>query len=177
MSRMWLIAGVLASGLLVAAACGGGAKTPTPTPTRTPTSTATPTATPAPTATPTPTLTPSSTPTPTATPTPASTSALTPTPLTPSLVIVSVTSPVARGGQATLEARTAPGADCNIAVYYQTGPSTAQGLGPKPADAEGNVKWNWTVGANTAGGSYRIVVTAEKDGGRATATEYFRVVE
>jgi hypothetical protein len=128
--------------------------------------------------TPIPTPTPTPTPTPSATPTPASTSTPSATPLNLSLEILSVTSPVARGGQATLEARTTPGANCGITVFYKSGPSEAIGvLSPKNADAEGRVSWTWRVGANTTPGDYKIEVTAEKDGGQATATRNFTVVE
>ncbi|MDP2662169.1 MAG: ComEC/Rec2 family competence protein, partial [Dehalococcoidia bacterium] len=47
------------------------------------------------------------------------------------LEIVSVTSPVAPGSQATLVVRTAPGAVCNITVRYASGPSRASGLEEK----------------------------------------------
>jgi hypothetical protein len=130
--------------------------------------------TPAPTPTPTPTPIPSPTPTPSPTRTPTVTPAA--TPLAMFLEIVSVTDPVGRGSQATLEAKTVPGANCTITVYYESGPSQASGLDAKTADAEGRVSWTWRVGANTTLGSYRIVVTAENDGGQATTTIYFTVV-
>lgn len=80
------------------------------------------------------------------------------------LDIVAVTSPVKPGARATLAAKTAPGASCTIAVHYKSGPSKAQGLEPKEADAAGNVSWTWSVGAQTTEGTWRIVVTASKDG-------------
>lgn len=137
------------------------ASVPTPSPTPSPTPT-----TPTP-RTPTPSPTPSATLVPTLTPT------ATATPIT--LEMVSVTSSVARGADATLRARTAPGAYCTITVYYKSGPSEAAGLSPKTADAQGNVSWTWRVGTNTTPGSWRIVVTAEKDGSQVSATTYFTV--
>jgi hypothetical protein len=76
------------------------------------------------------------------------------------LEIASVTSPVKRGASATLTAKTAPGVNCTIIVYYKSGPSKASGLGPKTADAEGNVSWTWKVGTTTSPGTWGIFVTA-----------------
>jgi len=56
-----------------------------------------------------------------------------------SLEIVSVTSPVSSGSNATLVAQTIPGAECDITVYYKSGASTASGLYPKTADSSGRV--------------------------------------
>lgn len=91
------------------------------------------------------------------------------------LDIASVTSPVRPGANATLTAKTAPGAKCAITVYYKSGPSTAQGLVPKAADAGGNVSWTWKVGTNTTPGTWRIVVTASKDGSTVTKETTFTV--
>ena len=74
------------------------------------------------------------------------------------LEIVSVTSPVSKGSYAILTARTSPGASCNITVYYKSGPSSAAGLDPKMADANGMVSWTWKVGTRTTSGTWRIVV-------------------
>ncbi len=38
-----------------------------------------------------------------------------------------------------------PGAQCSIVVRYKSGPSQAQGLGAKKADADGDVSWSWKV--------------------------------
>ena len=92
-----------------------------------------------------------------------------------SLQILSVTSPVSRGGSATLSAQTVPGAQCTISVNYQSGPSQAQGLEPKTADSSGNVSWTWKVGTNTATGSWPITVTASLGGKTASQTTHFAV--
>lgn len=107
---------------------------------------------------------------PTVTPVPAPGAELT-------IGIVSVTSPVRPGDRATLMAKTAPGARSTITVHYQSGPSKAQGLDPKDADAEGNVSWTWTVGAGTAEGTWRVVVTASKDGKTVTKETAFAVAK
>ncbi|MCX6056550.1 MAG: hypothetical protein NTW69_00115 [Chloroflexi bacterium] len=87
------------------------------------------------------------------------------------LTIVSVTSPVFKGSNATVTANTAPGASCGITVYYKSGPSSASGLGPQTADSTGQVSWTWKVGARTTSGSWRIVVYC----GSATQETYFEV--
>ena len=54
-------------------------------------------------------------------------------------------------------------------------PREAAGLYPKNADQEGTVSWTWKVDTRTTPGRWRIVVTAEKDGSRASAATYFTV--
>jgi hypothetical protein len=76
---------------------------------------------------------------------------------------------------ATLAARTAPSAKCNITVYYKSGPSRASGLYTKTADSGGNVSWTWKVGTRTTPGSWRIVVTASLGGNTISETVYFIV--
>ena len=66
---------------------------------------------------------------------------------------------VGRGGNATLQAKTAPNTSCSIEVDYKSGPSTAAGLVPKTSDSAGNVSWTWKVGANTTPGEWPITVT------------------
>lgn len=79
-------------------------------------------------------------------------------PVSGGLEIVSVTSPINAGANATIKAQTAPNASCSIVVNYKSGPSTAQGLGPKTADGSGMVSWTWKVGPRTTPGSWRIDV-------------------
>jgi competence protein ComEC len=93
------------------------------------------------------------------------------------LQIVSVTSPVTRGGRAALTAHTVPGADCTIKVYYKSGASKAAGLSPQSADAKGDVTWSWTVGRSTTPGNWRIVVTATEGGETMTEETYFTVAK
>jgi beta-lactamase superfamily II metal-dependent hydrolase len=81
-----------------------------------------------------------------------------------SIKVVSLTSPIAPGQRATLKIQTTPGADCTIAVYYKSGRSQAQGLGPQTAAADGGVTWSWKVGSSTTPGTWRIVVTVTFNG-------------
>ena len=63
-----------------------------------------------------------------------------------------------RNQYATLSINAKPGIEYEITVYYNSGPSTAEGLEPKVADADGNVSWTWKVGGRTAEGTYRITI-------------------
>lgn len=91
------------------------------------------------------------------------------------LTVVDVRSPVSPGSSATVKVKTAPGADCYIAVEYKSGRSKAKGLDPKKADAAGDVSWTWVVGPNTSSGQYPITVTASMDGQSATQITTFVV--
>jgi len=91
------------------------------------------------------------------------------------LTIVSLTSPVSPGADATLRAKTIPNASCSIEVYYKSGLSEAAGLETKPADPAGDVSWTWRVGSRTAPGDWRIVVTATLDGRQAKREAYLTV--
>jgi competence protein ComEC len=82
----------------------------------------------------------------------------------PEIRVVSLTSPISAGGTASLTINTVPGAACTITVYYKSGPSQAQGLGPQTAGSSGNVAWSWKVGSRTTPGTWRIVVTANING-------------
>lgn len=68
---------------------------------------------------------------------------------------------VAAGGNATVSVRTAPGATCSITVTYKSGPSKAQGLSPKRADATGAASWSWVVGRNTTPGTWPVTINCE----------------
>jgi hypothetical protein len=74
------------------------------------------------------------------------------------LRIVSVTSPVPRGGPARVEAQTAPAAVCDIEVVYASGPSRAAPLRPRRADGQGRVAWVWRVGRQTGPGRASVIV-------------------
>jgi endonuclease YncB( thermonuclease family) len=76
--------------------------------------------------------------------------------------IVSVTSPVAPGGTATLTAQAWPGASCSISYVTPAGnPSTAQGLTPKTAGSDGFISWTWVIGSRTRPGTGQVTVTCD----------------
>jgi hypothetical protein len=82
------------------------------------------------------------------------------TPSGHSISIVSVTSPVNAGSDATLVAQTTPGAFCGIQVSYKSGPSLSSALSPKPADSNGRVSWTWQVESGTEPGDWQILVVS-----------------
>lgn len=112
----------------------------------------------------------------------ASTIPITPT-LTPtqsdtlSLQILSMTSPVNAASNATLVAQTLLGTncECEITVYYKSGPSSAMGLSRKMSDTSGRVSWTWKVGTNTTPGNWQIVVKATYEGKTVSQSTLFTV--
>jgi hypothetical protein len=83
--------------------------------------------------------------------------------------IVSITSPVSRGGKASLVANTAPYATCHLVVYYGSGPTRVAGSGQRQADGEGDISWTWRVGTRTSPGTWTIEVICDP-GGSTSAT-------
>jgi beta-lactamase superfamily II metal-dependent hydrolase len=75
------------------------------------------------------------------------------------LQILSVTSPVAPGGDAEVRIKTAPGAKSQIKVFTKSGISQAKGLEETVADKNGDAAWGWRVGNTTAEGTWRIEVS------------------
>jgi hypothetical protein len=132
--------------------------TDTPVPTVTPTQTATPTLTPRPTTTPTvpPTFT-------TVPPTRVSSPTAKPLPMA-GITLVSLTSPIARGANATLTVRVVPGATCTPGVMYKSGPSKAQGLEPHTAGSDGRVSWTWNVYDKTTPATWKATVDCTPGG-------------
>jgi hypothetical protein len=82
--------------------------------------------------------------------------------------LVSLTSPVAAGSDATLVAAVPTGTPCAIVVTYKSGPSSAAGLYPKRATA-GRVSWTWMVGTRTTPGRWPIDVSCGAAGSLHTS--------
>lgn len=82
---------------------------------------------------------------------------------------------VARNRTASVTIKTTKGASCEITVEYNSGPSTAAGLGAKKASNSGTVTWKWKVGGRTAKGEYPIFITCTKGDREGSATTSFRV--
>lgn len=89
--------------------------------------------------------------------------------------LVSLTSPVKAGDDASITVRTAPAARCHITVHYKSGLSKAKGLGPKLADMQGQVNWTWRVGSRTTPGRWPIVVACSQAGREGTLQTRFVV--
>mgnify|MGYP003906016161 CR=1 FL=1 len=69
---------------------------------------------------------------------------------------------VKAGETATLTIQGEPKTQYRIEVYYKSGLSKAEGLEAKTSDADGKVSWSWKVGAKTAPGTYKIIITSDK---------------
>lgn len=77
------------------------------------------------------------------------------------VTITSITSPIDAGKMARVSAKTTIGATCSITVTYESQESTAKGLEPKKAPANGTITWTWLVGANTNPGTRAVDVECE----------------
>ncbi|MEO8458823.1 MAG: hypothetical protein ABI559_13555 [Chloroflexota bacterium] len=75
--------------------------------------------------------------------------------------ITSLTSPVSTGQNATVAVKTSPGASCSIVYTHPSGKtSTATGLDPKTAGADGTVSWTWLIATTTKPlGNGKVLVT------------------
>ncbi len=87
----------------------------------------------------------------------------------PSIRVEEITSPVARGAEATLTIITRPGVRCELRVLLY-GPATLprEGLGAKTADPQGVCTWTWTVPEDVVPGAWRYHISAGEGEGRAT---------
>jgi hypothetical protein len=86
----------------------------------------------------------------------------------PSIEVDDITSPAARGAEATLRIITRPGVKCEVKVLI-FGPDTlpSDGLGPTTADKDGVCSWTWTVPDNVVPGTWRYRIFAGEGEGRA----------
>jgi hypothetical protein len=86
--------------------------------------------------------------------------------------IVSVTSPVHRGSNATLVAQTSARATCDLSVTLPSGAqSQSTGLGQATADTSGRVTWVWKIGTRTKPGTATATVSC----GSHTTSKTFRI--
>ena len=92
-------------------------------------------------------------------PTSTPTASPSPTPPAGGLSIVSVTSPVRHGANASLTAKSIPGEKCILSYRTPAGTnSTAAGLGQETVSSSGQVTWTWKIGTNTNPGTGTLVV-------------------
>ncbi|MBQ7337049.1 MAG: hypothetical protein IJW40_01210 [Clostridia bacterium] len=82
-------------------------------------------------------------------------------PSTTVLQVSSLTSPIKAGHKATLTARGMAGGEYDISVRYASGESTAQGLEPQRAAADGSLSWTFRVSSRVAAGEYPITLSGE----------------
>jgi hypothetical protein len=75
--------------------------------------------------------------------------------------VVTLTSPVARGAEATLKIQTQPGAACKVIFYGSDAARLNKGGLPDIiADASGICAWTWTVSGKAVPGTGKLVVKA-----------------
>lgn len=116
-------------------------------------------------------------PTPVPVPVPAPTPKPTPTPTPPPTVekyelsVIFLTSPVSPNENATITIKGTPGEEYSITVYYKSGPSKADGLEDKIADADGEVSWTWKIGPRTSAGDWEILISGDGE----SISEYITV--
>ena len=84
--------------------------------------------------------------------------------------IVSLTSPVSAGQAANVKVQTSPGGSCSIVYTHPSGKrSTAAGLDPKTADANGTVTWTWLISQQTQPlGNGKVLVSCSGKTAEAT---------
>ncbi len=75
------------------------------------------------------------------------------------LKIVEFTETVKNGESASVTVSGRPNVEYTIFVHYPSGVSKADGLEAKMSDENGIVIWTWKIGARTAEGEHRIVVS------------------
>ena len=78
---------------------------------------------------------------------------------TSNISLVSLTSPVSRGNNATISIKGLPNTAYDIDVIYSSGESKASGLEDKTSDSEGNVSWTFKVSSNVKVGTYEVKIT------------------
>lgn len=82
---------------------------------------------------------------------------------TSNINLLSLTTPVSRGSNATVSIKGLPNTTYDIDVIYSSGASKASGLEDKTSDSEGNVSWTFKVSSNVKTGTYDVKITDGKD--------------
>jgi micrococcal nuclease len=82
--------------------------------------------------------------------------------------LLSLTSRVSAGSDATLVVAVPTGTTCSIVVTYESGPSSAAGLYPQRASG-GRIDWTWRVGTRTTPGRWPIDVSCGAAGNLHTS--------
>jgi hypothetical protein len=82
--------------------------------------------------------------------------------------LLSLTSPVSAGADATLTVGVPNGTSCSITVTYKSGPSSAAGLYPQHA-GNGRITWTWMVGTRTTPGRWPIDIACGTAGSLHTS--------
>lgn len=78
---------------------------------------------------------------------------------TSNINLISLTSPVKKGSEASISIKGLPNTTYDIDVIYSSGASKASGLEDKVSDSEGNVNWTFKVSSNVKVGTYEVRIT------------------
>ena len=78
---------------------------------------------------------------------------------TSNINLISLTSPVKKGSEASISIKGLPNTTYDIDVIYSSGASKASGLEDKVSDSEGNVSWTFKVSSNVKVGTYEVRIT------------------
>lgn len=82
-------------------------------------------------------------------------------PVGDTIALVSLTSPIGAGGDASLVIQTTPGATCFLSYTTPSGTqSGAQGLGATTANGEGRCGWSWRISGSTNPGTGKLFASA-----------------
>ncbi len=85
-----------------------------------------------------------------------------PTPTQIQIQLVSLTSPVTAGHDASLSVQVPAGTDCHLTYYLPSGDASgAGGLGTTTAGPDGLCQWRWKIGSTTSPGIGTVSVLAE----------------
>ena len=82
----------------------------------------------------------------------------------PGVAVEVLTSPVARGSNASITIRSLATSRCIIEVSYNDVPVKDSGLAPKIADDYGTATWSWTVDKTAPIGNWPVKVTCTYNG-------------
>ena len=93
-----------------------------------------------------------------------------------SVRITALRTPVVRGSKAAATVKTSPNAYCSISIVNQGVRSHATGLGSRYANANGKVRWSWTVPKATPTGKSRVAVTCQSGSRKGRDTRSLKVV-
>jgi hypothetical protein len=94
-----------------------------------------------------------------------------------SVMVTDLTNPVQAGQNASITIETGPGAICSSIIKFHTGRGGMTSLGIRAADKNGQIGWNWRVGADATPGRYIIDILCVLDGESTGGVTSFTVTK
>src|SRR5262249_12509554 len=74
--------------------------------------------------------------------------------------VVGVTTPASPGSEVQIVGKTQPWANCVVMVVSPLGPVACPGLEPTDADANGQVRWSFTLPPDAVPGEWQVAIVA-----------------